>query len=95
MQFVVGPTILAGAMRPERTSEAAGMMTMMRQAFLGVGAQMVSVLLATSTVGAPGGGASYPTTGAFFLTMGVIVSLCIIAILLAFALRRNAGVAAD
>ncbi|WP_287384017.1 hypothetical protein [Sphingobium sp.] len=55
----------------------------------------MSVLLATSTVGASGGGASYPTTGAFFLTMGVIVSLCIIAILLAFALRRNAGVAAD
>lgn len=95
MQFAVGPTILAGAVPPERTSEAAGMMTVMRQAFLGIGAQMVSVLLATSTVMTPGGGASYPTTGAFFLTMGVIVSLCIVATLLAFALPRNAGVAAD
>ncbi|QJR02399.1 MFS transporter [Sphingobium yanoikuyae] len=95
MQFAVGPTILAGAVPPDRTSEAAGMMTVMRQAFLGVGAQMVSVLLATSTVATPGGGASYPTTGAFFLAMGVIVALCITATLLAFALPRNAGVAAD
>lgn len=95
MQFAVGPTILAGAVPSDRTSEAAGMMTVMRQAFLGIGAQLMSVLLSTRTVAGPDGGARYPTSGAFFLTMGVIVALCVVATLLAFALPARAGVAAN
>lgn len=95
MQFAVGPTILTEAVPPERTSEAAGMMTVMRQAFLGIGAQMVSVLLATSTVGSPDGAARYPTQGAFMLTMGVIIAICLAATLLALALPRDQGAEAD
>lgn len=91
MQFAVGPTILAGAVPHDRTSEAAGMMTVMRQAFLGIGAQMVTVLLATSTVASPDSQARYPTPAAFFLAMGVIVAFCSVATLLAFLLPRDAG----
>lgn len=92
MLFAVGPTILAGAVPHERTSEAAGMMTVMRQAFMGIGAQFISVLLATSTVTAPDGSASYPTPGSFMLAMGVIAVLCLVATLLAFVLPKNAGI---
>jgi MFS family permease len=90
MLFAVGPTILAGAVPPGRTSEAAGMMTVVRQAFLGIGAQLVTLLLATHTVIGPDGGASYPTEAAFMLAMGVIVALSLAATALALALPRGA-----
>lgn len=89
MLFAVGPTILVGAVPPDRTSEAAGMMTVVRQASLGIGAQIVTLLLATETVVAPEGGARYPTVGAFMLTMGVIVAVSLAATALALALPKG------
>ncbi|MET0371391.1 MAG: MFS transporter [Sphingobium sp.] len=89
MLFAVGPTILIGAVPQDRTSEAAGMMTVVRQASLGIGAQIVTILLATDTVIAPEGGARYPTSGAFMLTMGVIVALSLGATALALALPKG------
>ncbi|MDO7842076.1 MFS transporter [Sphingomonas sp. CA1-15] len=94
MLFAVGPTILVDAVPHDRTSEAAGMMTVVRQASLGIGAQIVTLLLATSTVVAPEGGARYPTVGAFMLTMGVIVAISLVATALAFALPKGKPVAA-
>lgn len=94
MLFAVGPTILVGAVPPERTSEAAGMMTVVRQASLGIGAQIVTVLLATHTVIAPEGGARYPTSAAFLLTMAVIVAISLVATALAFLLPKGAQVEA-
>lgn len=91
MLFAVGPTILAAAVPDNRTSEAAGTMTVLRQAFMGVGAQLITVLLATETQVMPGGGARFPTPQAFMLTIGVIVALCVAATLLALALPRDAG----
>jgi len=90
MLFAVGPTILVGAVPHDRTSEAAGMMTVVRQASLGIGAQVVTLLLATHTVVAPTGGAHYPTVGAFMLTMGIIVAISLTATALAFALPKGA-----
>ncbi|MDR3389625.1 MAG: MFS transporter [Rudaea sp.] len=92
MLFAVGPTILVHAVPPDRTSEAAGMMTVVRQASLGIGAQIVTLLLATHTVVAPEGGAHYPTVGAFMLTMGVIVAISLAASALALALPKGAQV---
>ncbi|MET0362680.1 MAG: MFS transporter [Sphingobium sp.] len=89
--LVVGPTILATAVPHDRTSEAAGTMAVTRQAFMGVGAQLVSILLATSTVTSPETGASFPSSSAFLLTMGVIAALCASTALLALALPRYSG----
>jgi MFS family permease len=87
MMYAAGPTILAMMVPPDRTSEAAGMTTVLRQAFTGVGAQLVTVLLATMTIAAPGmGSARYPTEGAYLLTMGVIAGLCGLVALMALAL---------
>lgn len=88
--FAVGPTILALTVPPDRTSEAAGMMTVVRQAFMGIGAQFVTVLLASSTVAAPGAAAHYPSDSAFRLVMGVIAALSLAATFLAFALPHSA-----
>ena len=88
--FAVGPTIIAGAVPHDRTSEAAGMMTVVRQVFMGIGAQLVSVILASQTI-SRGDSAQYPTPGAFFLTMALIAGMTAVATLLAFFLPRNAG----
>ena len=90
MLFAVGPTILIGAVPHERTSEAAGMMTVVRQASVGIGAQVIAILLATGTVSLPGSATRYPTPAAFMLAMGVIVALTIAATLLALALPKGA-----
>ncbi|WP_242123982.1 MFS transporter [Sphingobium sp. Sx8-8] len=91
MLFAVGPTVLAQAVPPDRTSEAAGMMTITRQVFLGIGAQFISVILASETMAGPGGSARYPTADAFMTSMWVIVAGCVAATLMAFALPREAG----
>lgn len=93
--FAVGPTILVDAAPSDRTSEAIGMLTVVRQAFVGIGAQITAVLLAVETVSAPGGGASYPSANAFILTMAVIALTCIAAVLLSFALPKGRHEARD
>src|SRR3546814_13579043 len=50
MLFSVAPTIIAQASPPERISEISGMLTVIRQLFLGIGAQMVTTLLAVDVV---------------------------------------------
>jgi hypothetical protein len=90
--FCAGPTIIAVSVPNDRTSEAAGMTTVVRSAAMGVGAQMVSVLLATDTIGQPGSSAHYPTAWAFMLTIGVVIALCAAATLMSLLLPRNAGI---
>lgn len=89
MFFAVGPTILAYAAPPERTSETTGMMTVVRQAFLGIGAQIVAVLLATDQIVSPETGERYPTPAAFELAIWYIIGLCVAATLVAFALPKG------
>jgi MFS family permease len=89
MFFAVGPTILAYAAPPERTSETTGVMTVIRQAFLGIGAQIVAVLLATDQVASPETGERYPTPAAFDLAIWYIIGLCVAATLVAFALPKG------
>lgn len=89
MFFAVGPTILAYAAPPERTSETTGMMTVVRQAFLGIGAQIVAVILATDQVTSSGTGESYPTPAAFDFAILYIIALCTLATLVAFALPKG------
>lgn len=87
MLFSVAPTIIAQASPPERISEISGMLTVIRQLFLGIGAQMVTTLLAVDVVRR--GDEIYPSPFAYDLTVIVIIALCLAAILVAFALPRT------
>ncbi len=87
MLFSVAPTIIAQASPPERISEISGMLTVIRQLFLGIGAQMVTTLLAVDVVRR--GKEVYPSPFAYDLTVTVIIAICVLAILTAFALPRQ------
>jgi MFS family permease len=89
MLFAVAPTLLTQAAPPERTSEVSGMLTVVRQLFLGIGAQLVTTVLATDVV--QRGGEQYPSDTAFQLAIGVIIACCVVATLVAFALPGNAS----
>lgn len=84
MLFAVAPTIIAQASPPERVSEISGLVGVIRGLFLGIGAQMVSVLLATDSIRQ--GGETYPSPAAYQLAVSVIVAICVLAILLSLAL---------
>lgn len=85
--FSVAPTIIAQASPPERVSEISGMLTVIRQLFLGVGAQMVTTILTVDVIRR--GNESYPSPFAYDLTVGVIVAMCVIAACVASALPRR------
>jgi MFS family permease len=95
MLVTVLPTILASVVPPDRTSEAAGMSSVVRGAAMGVGAQLVSLILALDTVSQGAGGASYPTPAAFRLAIGFVAVLTLCATLLAFALPARTAAAVD
>jgi MFS family permease len=85
-----GPTVLIGAVPPERTSEATGMMIVLRSMAMAAGAQIVAVLLATDTVADPARGAGrYPSESAFMLAMLAVAATCVLATLVAMALPRR------
>lgn len=91
--FAVGPTILAEAVTPERTSEVSGMLTVVRGLFQGIGAMIVTTLLASQVVTDPASKAQYPNEAAFQLTIAVVVGFSILATLCAFALPRGRAMA--
>jgi hypothetical protein len=84
MLFAVAPTIIAQASPPDRVSEIAGLLTVIRQLFLGIGAQLVTTLLALDSV--VRGGQSFPSPWAYQLTIVAIIGVCVAATALCFAL---------
>ncbi|ALH80367.1 MFS transporter [Sphingopyxis macrogoltabida] len=87
MLFSVAPTIIAQASPPERISEISGLLTVIRQLFMGIGAQMVTTLLAADIVRR--GSEVYPSPFAYDITVAVIAALCTAAVLTALALPRQ------
>ncbi len=87
MLFSVAPTIIAQASPPERISEISGLLTVIRQLFMGIGAQMVTTLLAADVVRR--GDESYPSAFAYDITVAAIAALCTAAVLTALALPRQ------
>jgi MFS family permease len=87
MLFTVAPTIIAQASPPDRVSEIAGLLTVVRGLFMGIGAQMVATLLATDTVAR--GAERFPSSSAYELTIFVIIALCALATLLCLALPKS------
>ena len=85
------PNVIVDAVPMSRTSEAIGSMSVVRGIAATLGAQMIAMLLASSTMAAPGvvgtGGAHFPTAEAYRLTMAVIATLTIAAGAMALLLR--------
>ncbi len=87
--FTVGPTIVASAVVQERTSEVTGMLSVVRGIFSGIGAMIVTSLLASHVIADPASKASFPTAEAFNLTYMAIIGFSILATLMALALPKT------
>jgi len=72
-----------------RSSETTGMMSVIRSTAGAVGAQVCALLLASSQVNYPAGGALYATRHAYQLTFGFIVLASVAALIVAVALPRR------
>ena len=84
MLFAVAPTIIAQASPPDRVSEIAGLVTVVRQLFLGIGAQLITTLLAVETV--TRSSENYPSPFAYQITLMAIIAVSLIATAVCLAL---------
>jgi len=91
MLYAVAPTVLAVSVPASRTAEAVGIFSVTRQVFMGIGAQLISIILASSTVQAPDGGAHYPSPAAFTLTMWIMFGGALLSSVLSLALPKEAA----
>jgi MFS family permease len=64
--------VIVAAAPPTRVSESAGLNAVVRSVGMGIGAQLVMMMLATSTVTGDGGLGTFPSREAFLLTFGAI-----------------------
>jgi hypothetical protein len=70
------------------TGQATGTAYLLRALGLGIGAQLVALLLASSHVVAPTGGAHYPSPAAFQLAIAFVAATSFLALLLAIAVPK-------
>jgi MFS family permease len=90
MVYAAMPNLLVEAVPAERTSEAIGLLHVIRTTFTAVGAQVVAFALATSTVSDPARGlGSYPSASAYFVTFAGITVSSLLVVLVTFALPRR------
>lgn len=91
--YAMLPIILAREAPIERTSEVAGMMTVVRGTATGIGAQIVAFLLSSSTVPAPDGTGNFPDSFAHGLTMGYIAAGSVLVVVMyLFFSKAGSGV---
>jgi MFS family permease len=83
------PNIVVASVPQHRTSEAIGSMQVVRGIAAAIGAQVIAMLLATRTVVAPGGGAHFPASGSYMLTMAVMAGLTLAGAACAALLRSR------
>src|SRR5262249_7523483 len=77
-----------------RTSEAIGVLVVVRTTAMAIGTQLIVMLLATTTVADPSKGPGiFPTSGAYDLTLGAITGVALLAVLVAFTIPRGRSTA--
>lgn len=94
MLFAALPNLVVEDAPGDRTSEATGVLSVVRQVAASIGTQVIGYTLATSTVSdAAGGAAKYPTDTAFTLTMVFVAAVCVASVLVVLMLpkRTHAG----
>lgn len=84
--YTVIPNMIVAAAPPDRTSEATGLLTVVRALVAAIGAQLMMILLGTSTVGATPDVGRYPSAAAYSLTLLVLFALSVTAALAAWSL---------
>jgi predicted MFS family arabinose efflux permease len=89
IMFVATPAVIMEATPAAETGQATGFAYLLRALGLGVGAQLVSLLLASSLVVAPSGKSTYPSPAAFQLAIGFVAATSLLALLLAIAVPRT------
>jgi MFS family permease len=90
MAYAAAPMLIVEAAPAARTSEAAGVSSVVRHLFNAIGSQLMAVLLATATVADPlGGSARYPAPSAFELVLALISALSALALIASLALPRR------
>ncbi|MYM62358.1 MFS transporter [Pseudomaricurvus sp. HS19] len=90
--YAMLPIIIARVAPMDRTSEAIGMMTVVRGTASGIGAQVVAGLLTVSTVADPQGGGFFPDRFSYQLAMGYIAGgIFIVFVLYLFLSAQGEG----
>lgn len=88
--YAAVPNLVVEAAPPERTSELNGMSHVLRTLGTAIGTHMVTVLLASSIVRDPAGGAAkYPSETAYLLAMGAVTVCTALTVLVAIALPKR------
>lgn len=81
--------LIAQSVPMERTSEASGVLIVIRVTFMGIGAQVVASLLNSNTVTIAAGQGSFPSPAAYFLALAYVVAGCAVMFLLSLMLSSN------
>ena len=84
-------TIVAQGAPEDRTSEAMGILTVMRQISNSIGTVIVFYLLSVSTVPGPDGSGEFPDTFSYLLTMGYIAFGSVLIFILYLTLYKSRG----
>ena len=88
--YAATPMLIVEVAPLHRTSEVTGVSSVIRYVSNAVGSQVVAVLLARATVSdAAHGTAQYPAPSAFGLTLWVITLLCVLSLVVTWALPRR------
>jgi MFS family permease len=89
IMFVATPAVIMEATPAAETGQATGCAYLVRALGLAIGAQLVSLLLASSHVTAASGKTSYPAPAAFELAIGFVAVLSLMALLFAIAVPKT------
>jgi MFS family permease len=89
------PNIIVADVPPNRTSEAIGAMSVVRGIAGAIGAQIIGLILSTSTLLSPDGKAHFPSATGYANAMAWIAAVTFAAALGAFFLRSNKAAPAE
>ena len=95
IMFVATPAVIMETVPANETGQATGFAYLVRALGLGVGTQLVALLLGSSLVVAPSGGSVFPSPGAFKLAIGFVAITSLLALLFAIAVPRADGTTED
>jgi MFS family permease len=90
MLFAALPNLVIEDAPSDRTSEATGVLSVVRQIAASIGTQVIGYTLATSTVSdTTGGAAKYATEAAFTLTLVFVAAVCVASVLAVLMLPKR------
>lgn len=92
MMFAALPNLVIEDAPRERTSEATGVLSVIRQFAGSIGTQVIGYTLATSTIADRAGGAPrYSTNEAFTLTLGFVALACVLSVVVITLIPKPAA----